>query len=571
MTSLTLFLAALDLLLPGYAWILASGLNKQLSMLEKVVLSFVLSTCFSSLLAAALTFLTPGYLLLSTVLSLGGTAVVIVAYLSRRRPRPPAKQHTFSLSTGSRALDFCILVYAILILGLFWSAPYYPTAQAPDLLTHAQLTSSIVSGEGRNVLLESGYPVGLHFAAAIISSLVNIGALQALRIVASAALFSSVPLFFLSAREVLGNAKAAGAALLVVAFAMPADALHLFRIGTFPNLMSDMIILTVVWLVFRYVKNPSRALGATLTFLGVGGAFMHSSFLIILGVFWVAVPFAFILYKDEVRMYVTATSYSTLGLAVFGFLAFFSFHANLQRLAASYVVLGGMSVFRIALDEFTRSLLTFLGLANVAAIICAALFVFKSRRNLGLVFGFIWLLLMVPGALVSGQAYRFILFAMLPGSYLVGYMLANATDLHGPTKSTMLPKLMRTTEVVVLLLLIISGVFPSIVAESFNPTGRSYQSAVYDSMIWVEHNISCRTGVASAGLWPDYEYLPALTGVPYMGDFLRPPDYVLQKSASLGFHCLVVARNSEYFQQFANDTSFRGSYQNELVIVFAVA
>jgi hypothetical protein len=570
MTTVTLFLVVLELLLPGYAWILASGLHKELSTLEKVLLSFVLSICFSSLVAAALAFLTPSYLLLSTVLSLGGTAVLIVAYVGRRRPTKPAKQQRFSLSTGSRALDFCILAYAVLILGLFWSAPYYPTAQAPDLLTHAQLISSIVSGEGRNVLLESGYPFGLHFAAAIISSLVNIGALQALRVVASAALFATVPLFFLSAREVLGNAKAAGAALLVATFAMPADALHLFRIGTFPNLMSDMIILTVVWLVFRYVKTPSRGLGLTLTFLGVGGAFMHSSFLIILGVFWVAALFAFILHKDEARMYVKATSFSTLGLAVFALLAFFSFHANLQRLAASYVVVGGATVFRIALDEFARSLLTFMGPVNVAAIICAGFLALKLRKNLGSVFSFTWLLLMVPGALVSGEAYRFILFAMLPGSYLMGQMLTDASNLLGSFRSTM-PKLTKTTEVLILLLLIVSGVFPSIAAESFNPSGRSHQSAVYDSMIWVEHNSSCSTGVASAGLWPDYEYLPALTGVRYAGDFIRPADYVLQKSASLGFHCLVVARNSEYFQQFANDPSFRESYQNELAIVFAVA
>lgn len=566
-----MFVAALEFLLPGLAWIFASGLHKQLSFLEKAVLSFVLSTCFSSLLAGALSFLTTSYLPMSAAISLGAAMVLMGVHLVRLQHTSWGQGQSFSLSTGSRVLDFCMLAYAGLILGLFWSAPYYPTAQAPDLLTHARITSAIVSGGGRRVLLEADFPVGLHFAAAIISGLVNIGPLQALRGLASAGLFACVPLVFLSAREALGNAKVAAAALLVAAFAMPADALHLFRIGTFPNLMSDMVVLTVVWLAFRYVKKPSRALGLTLTLLGVGGAFMHSSFLIILGVLWVVAPITFMLHKDEAQGYVNAASYTTIGLAVFALLAFFSFHANLQRLAASYLIVGGASVFRIALDEFTRSLFTFLGPINVVAMVCAGFFALKFRTNLGLLFSCLWLLLMVPGALVSGQAYRFILFAMLPGSYLVGHLLANAPNLLGPRRTSMLLKLTRTTEALILLLLIVSGVFPSIATESFNPAGRNYQSAVYDSMSWVEHSSSCRTGVASVGLWPDYEYLPALTGVSYIGDFIRPADYVLQKSASLGFHCLVVVRNNQYFQQFANNTAFHESYQNELVTVFAIA
>ena len=435
-TTPTALVAVLEFLLPGYAWILTSGLHKQLSTLEQAVLSFVLSTCLASLLAAALTFLTPNYLFLSAVISLAAAAIIIMGHTIRRWRVLTFERPKFSLSTGSRALDLCIVVYAVLILGLFWSAPYYPTAQAPDLLTHANIASTILSGEGRTAMLRADFPIGLHFAAAIISTLASMVALQALRVMASAALFASVPLLFLSAREVLGNTKAAGAAVLVAAFAMPADALHLFRIGTFPNLMSDMIILTVVWLTFRYMKHPSRVLGLTLTFLGVGGLFMHSSFLILLAMLWIAVPFAYRFYSSKASMFAKAAGYSTISLVVFGGLAFVSFHANLQRLAQSYIVVGEGPVFRIAFDEFTRSLLTFLGPVNIVALVCAGLFALKFRTSLGLVFGFLWLLLMVPGALVSGQAYRFILFAMLPGSYLVGHMLANGQSILAPRKTT---------------------------------------------------------------------------------------------------------------------------------------
>ncbi len=521
-----------------------------------------------SLVTAALTFVTVDYLFSSAAISLIG-AVAVIGVCLFRRPPTFSKGMRISVSTGSWALGFSFLAYVILILGLFWSAPYYPTAQAPDLLTHAQFTSAIVSGDGRSVLLKSDFPIGLHFAAATIASLGNIVALQALRIMASADCLQSCRFCSYQLVKCWGMLKLQAPRYWSLHFAMPADTLHLFRIGTFPNLMSDMIMLTVVWLAFRYVKQPSLTLGLTLTFLGVGGAFMHSSFLILLAVFWVAAPFVFKLYRREARVYAKAAAFSTGGVTAFALLVFFSFHANLQRLAGAYIVVSGTLVSRMAFNEFARSLLTFLGPVNVVALICAGVFALKFRTNLGLVFSFLWLLLMVPGAFVSAQEYRFILFAMLPGAYLVGYMLANVHRLLGFSTDVRLQKVARPVAVLIFLLLIVSGTFPSIAAQAFNPSGRNSQYAIHDSMVWVQHS-SCSTGVASLGLWPDYEYLPALTGVQYMGDYNRSPNYVLQESTILGFHCLVASRSNQFFSQYENNTAFQEKYQNELITVFAI-
>jgi hypothetical protein len=568
MTTLTVFLAVLELMLPGYAWILVSGLHRLLSNLEKVVLSFVLSLCFSSLLTAALTFATPDYLSVSVEISIVAAAVVIGVYLAKQHTHF-SKPRSIPLSTGSRALDFTILAYAILIIGLFWSAPYYPTAQAPDLLTHTRVTNAIINGDGRSTLLTVGFPIGLHFVAATISTLIDVGALQTLRIVASAALMATIPLVYMSARELLGDSKAAGMAVLVAAFALPVDALHLVRIGTYPNLMSDAVILTVVWLAFRCVRQPTSSLGVTLTLLGLGGTFMHSSFLILLAVLWASIPIAFILFRDHARDYAQAAAYSTIGLALFAVLAFFSFQANLLRIAHAYFVLGGTFVWRIAITEFARSVLTFLGPVNAIALVCSAVFMIKFSRNLGSAFSLLWIAIMVPGAIISGQEYRFILFAMLPSAYLVGNLLANAPSLLRDMSRRMFTKFTRVVIVIILVLLAASGTFPSIAVASFNPSGRSFQSAIYDSMIWLEQS-SCTSGVASVGLWPDYEYLPALTRIPYAGDFIRPPNIVLQKTLSLGFHCLVVARNNQYYTEFENEPGLVESYQNQLVVILAI-
>jgi hypothetical protein len=568
MATLTVFLAVLELLLPGYAWILISGLHRLLSRLEKVVLSFVLSLCFSSLLTAALTFATPDYLSVSVEISIVAAVLVIGVYLAKQHTHF-SKPRRIPLSTGSRALDFTILVYAILIIGLFWSAPYYPTAQAPDLLTHTLVTNAIINGDGRSTLLTAGFPLGLHFVAATISALIEVGALQTLRIVVSAVLMSIVPLVYMSARELLGDAKAAGMTVLVAAFALPVDALHLVRIGTFPNLMSDAIILTVVWLAFRYVRRPSRSLGVTLTLLGVGGTFMHSSFLILLVVLWGGVPLVFILFRDGARGFLGATVYSSIGLVLFAVMAFFSFQANVQRIVQLYFLVGGGSAWRIASTEFVRSVFNFLGPVNAIALVCTAFLVITYRRNLGLAFSLLWMLLMVPGAFLSAQEYRFILFAMLPGAYLGGGMLADVPHLLRSLNGTSLSKFAKVALALLFVLLTVSGAFPSVAVASFNPSGRNYQSAVYDSMLWLEQT-NCSKGAASVGLWPDYQYLPALTEVPYAGDFNWPPDYLLQKSASLGFRCLVVSKNNQYFRQFNNNSEFEKEYQNELTAIFTI-
>lgn len=568
-TNLTVFLAVLDFLLPGYAWIIASGLYKRLLSLEKVMLSFVLSICFSSIVTAALAFLTVDYLFISVAVSLVGSLVVIGGYLVKERRSLP-KAHVIPLSTGSRMLDFSILAYAILIMGLFWSAPYYPTAQAPDLLTHTQLTNAILGGAGRSTLLHATFPTGLHFAAAIVSKLVDIGALQSLRLLVSTALLAIVPLTYLCARELFEERRTAAMTLLVALFALPVDAIHLIRTGTFPNLLSDVIILTNVWLAFRYIKQPNRSLALTLVFLGIGGAFIHSSFLIFLGVLWGATPFVYFLFRKQARNYLRAAASSTLGLAIFAIFVSFSFQENLQRISSAYFVVGGVSELRIVFAEFTRSVLNYLGPVNAVVMVCAALVVFK-HRSLGSVFSLVWLVLMVPGAFLTGQAYRFIFFSMVPGSFLIGNMLAHTPPLPSAWKSPHLQRLRLGVMGLVLLLLILPGVFPNLAIEAYNPTRRAYQSAIYESMIWLEHSDCAVSRVASVGLWPDYQYLPTLTGIPYAGDFVKPPDDLLQKSTLLGFHCLAVNRSNQYSQSFADNSSFQKEHSNQIVVIYLIS
>ena len=562
----TLFLAVVELFLPGYAWLLISGLHGLLRAYERVAISFVLSVCFSSLLTAAVTLVTSNYLFFSSAISLVAAVLAVGCHYYKARP-VLLRGQKIALSSSSRALDLTIIAYALLILAVFWTAPYYPAVGAPDLFTHFRVTNMIIEGEGRSVFLNADFPTGLHFTAALFSSLSQIGAFQSLRVVTALTLLVIVPLIYSSARELIGG-SAAGMVLLVAAFAMPTDLVHFVQ-PLFPNLMADAVALSSLLLVFRYVNHPSSRIGVTLGLLGIGGVFMHSSFLLYIAVLWVALPVAAFFFKEKARNYWQAVAYSAVGLILFGAFAWFSFHGNLQRVSSGYIF-GVSSVDLRSFPELiSSSVLTYMGPVNAVAVVCAVVFA-KCRNSFGRTFSILWLITLLPGAFLSGQAYRFVLFAMLPGSFLVGNMLAGAPSLLSTMNGVFLSRLKKAVVAVIFLLLVVSGAFLGPVAQGYNLAGRDQQIAVYESMVWVEHS-SCSNGVASVGLWPDYMYLTTLTGVPYMGDFSRPPDYLLEKSLSQDFHCLVVAKSNQYFPQYENNTAFQERYQNQLITVFVIA
>lgn len=103
-----------------------------------------------------------------------------------------------------------------------------------------------------------------------------------------------------------------------------------------------------------------------------------------------------------------------------------------------------------------------------------------------------------------------------------------------------------------------------------NPSLRLRQEAIYGSMQWLGGGQSNCTVVASSGLWPDYLHISALTNIKYSGDFVNPPDVMLQKSMQLGFSCVVVTDDSAYFPSLQTNRIFVELYQNQLVWIFLI-
>jgi hypothetical protein len=554
------FLAIPELLLPGYAWILISGLSTRFDSLEKLSLSFILSVSFTALFTAALSLLTPNYLFYSSAVSLALSVGAIALYLLLRRPSLVRSNFRLKVGFESLPLLLAIAVYAVILVLLFWSAPYYPSADSSDPVNHAQVVAAIISGGGRYVVLQGGLPR------------------------AGLVILNSLLLVYSSARVLFGNRKIAGATVLVGAFIFPVDAIHFVKVGTFANVVGDAVILAVLLLFFSYVKRPSLPLGLTLAFLGVAGAFMHSSFLIFLAALWVSIPLVYLISRPNLRYYLQGALFSIVGLLLLAAVLTPVFAWNFQQIYSSYVIFAHPSLlnsdfFFVTLYGFSYNFSTILGPISMATIGLALVLISRRQRHfIGPVFAAFWFIFLVLVSFLTWEDWRFILFSLLPATFLIGDIIGSTPGLITESRDLserVKGKISPTIVPLALCALIISGGFLTsgffgVISRAYDPSERARQQAIFDSMVWLKQN-GCSSGVASVGLEMDYRYLPFLTGIQYVGDFDKPAGELQQNSQLLGFHCLAVAIASQNFQSFQLDSVFHEEYQNDVVALFTIS
>ena len=313
-----------------------SGLAHRLGWLEKIALSLILSVSFASLVTPALSLFTSSYLFYSLAISLGPSAVLIGVFLLKNRAsiqtRPKLK-----IEKKWLPLAVALIGYAAFLLSLYYYSPYFPTAGAFDPIAHASFTEAILLGDGRNLLLHNtSYPLGLHFVAAVISSTAGINVLDSLRLLLSLVLIDILLLTYFAAREISGDERLAGIAVLVGAFAVPADLIHFTLVGTFPNVVADGIILALLWQVFSYIKDPNRRAGLTLALLGLGGVVVHSSIFILFVLFWAIIPIVFLMRRSQLKQYTLAALYSISGIVLLALVASSVLGRNMGRLLGAY-------------------------------------------------------------------------------------------------------------------------------------------------------------------------------------------------------------------------------------------
>lgn len=575
MNFLALPLAVLVFLLPGSAWLLLSGLLRRLNVLGAIAVSFLLSICLLSLASAFLSLITSNYLVYAIALALILPTIIVAAYLKKRG---------FSARFAEGAsvpplLLLCLVVYLLFLFAYFWSSPHYPTT--PDPLTHAQVAQSISRGEGRTVLLQTNFPVGLHFVTAIMITLLGMNAVESLSILASLVLLTSLVLIFVAAHALFKNEKLAVLATVVGGLILPADAMHFVLIGTYPNLVEDAIVFAAVFLLFSYLRAPALPVGLTLALLGLAGVFIHSSYLLFLAALWLLFPVLSLLHRGrtELQRYFQACIYCTIGILVAALVALSFLKGNVERVLESYSIthfIGGTNTTQliqslgVVYGILAYNMIFLIKPANLIAIALALIFVaMKGRQSVGAIFAACWFAVLVILSLLSGQTDRFVLFSMIPSIFLVGYLVGNIPI---PNLAKMRIGNRRLVLACVLLILVVFGGFLPLISVAFSPSRRMHEQDVFASMEWLEQN-RCPSGVASLGLDSDFRYLPILTNVQYSGSLPSTitPDQTLQESTAIGFSCVVMQANNPNLHSFQLDPAFQEKYLNAEVAVFFIS
>ncbi len=333
------------------------------------------------------------------------------------------------------------------------------------------MVTGILQGKGASILLKSDYPTGLHFAAALLASLMSISALQALRILLSVVTLAVFIIAYETAQVMSRSKRLAVFVALVAAFAIPFDSSLLISVGLYSSLLADAIILMILWAIFSYTAQPSKKVGVTLALLTLAGVFDHSSVLVFLGAVWVFVPIVYFLFRPRFRAYLESALYSISMLALFAIILLPIYGGNLARLQI-YSEIGRPLTLRVFSSVYLTLWIVFqlyAGTVVVAAIgISIILFAIRYRAHLGQLLLTAWTALLMLGAFFTSQPGRFALFALVPGYLLVGSLISYSSKFPELAKMPA-KKIAHLIPIAVLLFLIAAGPFPSLVVRAYSP------------------------------------------------------------------------------------------------------
>jgi hypothetical protein len=530
-----------------------------------------------SLASAFLALLTPTYLLdtivAAVILPLASLAICL---LRGCRWKPNLSEVRYS-----SVVFLCLAVYLGFFVALYWSTPYYPMLSASDFLRHAEITQDIFNLNGRSILLHTNYVVGLHFAAAILMELLGVAVIQSLRTLISFVLMANLVLIFVVAQALLGNKSLAAVSTIVGALVLPVDLMHNVLIGTYPNILADGLVFAMLFFIFSYAKQPSVGAGLTLAMVAIAGAFIHSSFLLFLGVLWIAFLGLHLFFRkklDPVR-YVHACLFGTSGVIIAALVALPLYQSVATRILGSYFLSASatwpqlIALLPLMYQITAYNFVFLVKPINLLMILVGIVFiVLKQRDSIGRLFASAWIIMLVTLAFVSGQTDRFVLFCMLPAVFIVGNLVGSLPNAMSSWKRAG-SRILNTGTIVplALLLLVGAGGFLPLASVVYSPSNRVHEQNIIASMTWLQQNV-CPKAVASLGLGLDYRYLPILTNIQYSGALMptTPPNQVLRESGVMGFGCVVIQTDNPNFQSFELNQAFQERYRNPEVAIFFI-
>ena len=269
-------------------------------------------------------------------------------------------------------------------------------------------------------------------------------------------------------------------------------------------------------------------------------------------------------YRRYFKNYFKSVLFTTAGLFCLFVLLGSFLSASLERIFTGYVASSfSPTPVPLLLQVLVWNYVALAGPLATVSIIAAVVFVVvKQRKAIWPIFGCIWFGLLVVAAFIAPEGWRFILLSLVPASFLLGDSLGSLGKLR--TLSACGSRLTARRMLLPILLcgLILSGSFVGLLPRVFDPSSRSREEAVVDSMSWLKQNGVGRS-VASVELSLDYRYLTTLTGLAYVGDFNESANSMVVQTGGAKFGYVAIAVQGTQFPTFESSNMCCGEISKQ--------
>jgi len=571
---------AVIFLCPGLLWTVIFSSWRTMRSIEILAMSFGFSCIAIPLVLAGgawIGLVVPVWTL--TLLS-AGCGIVAGTFLAVHL----LKEKGVSLETlkASREDVAALIVFVIhsgIVYFYFIKYPVFDKLFLYDPVWHTAATLQIVDSRGHALLQTFEYPLALHFMLSLILRCLKGEPIVVVRSTLAVIESLTCIMVYVTGSRVLQNRLYGFFCTLTYALIMPVGLIHLVNSGTYSNMLANLYTLYAIYLFAMAMKKADLLSQLTLVIIGVALAFSHFSSFIFISFVWVFLPVVYIFFREVWRAYVI----SSLSLSLGSFSLLLYIPNMIYRIS---FVLSGRSIGLLPSDAvfgllyshipFLGLTYAFVGLPSFAVLLASCILLFrKSKRSPWYAFIPSLFIYTYVLSLQGENVWRFALYAIFVGIFLVGYFLskpmlsiyrwASNLSLH-PTVNKINSKGILA---VLILSLITMGPTFEFVNDVVGDSKSERQLAIYDSMKWAEENTPRDSSFLSVGLL-EYTYLPVVANRTFQGDYEIPPGEIYSLSKQNYVDYVAVSTRDERLEAFKSNELFELMFENKYVLIFHI-
>ena len=571
---------AVIFLFPGLLWTVASTYWRTMRTIEVLAMSFALSCIALPLVLAGTAWIglvVPVWMLTFFSAGCGVLAGALLTIQILKRKGMPIE--IFKVSQEDVAASIVFVLHLGLVYSYFFRYPVFDKIFLPDTLFHTSATLQIANSGGRALLRIFEYPLALHFMLSLVLRCLQGEPIVIVRSTLAAIESLTVIMVYITASRVLQSRLYGFFSTLTYAVIVPVGLIHLIDVGTYSNMLANLYTLCAIYFFATAMKNADLRSQITLVIVGIALAFSHFSSFIFISFIWVFLPVVCIFFRKLWKAYVVSSLSLSLGL--------FSLLLCVPNLIyrISFVLSGPSTVLlpRDPIFGLLYSRVPFLGLTYAFAglpsfsVLLASLVLLFKKSGQSVWYAFIpsWFTYTFVLSLQGENIWRFALYAMFIGVFIVGYFISTpmisiyrwASELSShPVVNKMNS---RGIVAVMILTLITMGPTFQFINDVMRGSTSQRQLAIYDSMKWADKNTPRDSSFLSIGLL-EYTYMPVVANRTFQGDYEVSPEEIYSLSVQNHVDYVAVSTRDERLEAFKSNELFKLKFENEYVLIFHI-